>query len=99
MKRSPTRDEARTSRHALRQRSVLAVVGAAAIAALFASSDRGRGPHDSLEECVEYAATVRRCFGERAHADAPPAPATEEERAKARRRCVADKERIERACR
>jgi hypothetical protein len=77
----------------------LAIVGAAALAALFASSDRGRAPTDALEECADYAATLRRCFGDKAPIVAARPPHTESERAAARKRCVADRERIERACR
>lgn len=97
MKPSGTR-EARWPRHALRHRLLFAVAGAGALAALFAVSDGPRSA-DGLEECVDYAAAVRRCFGEQTKARAPRAPKTSEDRAAARKRCLADKERIERACR
>lgn len=88
-----------TREGAKRPPMTLAVLGAAALFAVFAVSDKARGPGDALEECVDYAATLRRCFGERSAAHAPPAPKTEAERAVARKRCAADRARIERACR
>lgn len=91
----PTEDVARRSR----PRLILAIVGAAAVAALGVNTDRGRAPYDPLEECVEYAATLRRCFGDKATITAPRPPSDEKERDAARRRCQADRARIERACR
>ena len=80
-------------------RLTMAVIGVAALIAFVATTDRGRAPTDALEECVDYAATLRRCFGERAAFRAPRAPSTEQERAAAAKRCVSDRVRIERACR
>ena len=99
MKRSGNTAAVRSPHHALRQRWTVAVVGAAALIAVIASSDRGRAPHDALDECVDLSRALQRCFPDRKDIHAPPAPPTEEARATARKRCAADKERIERACR
>ena len=88
----------RTKRRAAPPLTV-AVIGVAALIALFATTDRGRSPTDALEECEDYAATLKRCFGENATFHAPPPPSTEPERAAAAKRCAADRVRIERACR
>ena len=88
----------RTKRRAAPPLTV-AVIGVAALIALFATTDRGRSPSDALEECEDYAATLKRCFGENATFHAPPPPSTEPERAAAAKRCAADRVRIERACR
>ena len=80
-------------------RWTLAVVSVAALVALVATSDRGRAPTDALEECEDYVATLKRCFGEEAALRAPPPPSTKPERAAAAKRCAADRARIERACR
>ena len=77
----------------------LALVALAIIVTGFTSSDRGRSATDALEECEDYAATLRRCFGERAAVPPPRAPTTKIERAAAAKRCSADRARIERACR
>ena len=78
---------------------MLAVIGVAALVAVFATTDRGRAPTDALEECEDYAATLKRCFGDNAAFRAPRAPSTVPERAAAAKRCAADRVRIERACR
>ena len=77
----------------------LGVVAVAALLAVFASTDRGPNPDDTLQECVAYVATLRRCFGEGAALTMPHPPRTTSERAAARKRCDADRARIERACR
>ena len=78
--------------------TALGVVAAAALAAVVAVNDRAPSPDDPLEECVAYAATLRRCFGDEAPITSPRPPHTAPERAAARKRCAADRARIERAC-
>lgn len=81
------------------QRWTLAIVGAAALIAVVASSDRGRSPHDALDACVDLSRALQRCFPDRKDIHPPPAPSTQEARIAASKRCEADKTRIERACR
>ena len=81
------------------QRWTLAIVGVAALVAVAASSDRGRSATDPLIECEDYAAALRRCFGEKAAMSAARPPPAAADRAAAAKRCTADRARIERACR
>jgi hypothetical protein len=96
-----TVDEAKGANAKRRSRAPwsLAVIGAAALIAVVATTDRGRAPTDVLEECEDYAATLRRCFGDQAGVRAPAPPPTKQGRAAAAKRCAADRARIERACR
>jgi len=80
-------------------RWTLALVGVAALVAVAASSDRGRSATDPLIECEDYAAALRRCFGEKAAMSAARPPPAAADRAAAAKRCTADRARIERACR
>jgi hypothetical protein len=82
-----------------RRRVPVVLIAAALVIAFVAMSDRGRARTDPLEECADYAAALRRCFGERASITAPPPPKTDSDREAARKRCIADRARIERACR
>ncbi len=76
----------------------LALIAVASLVAVFATSDRGRSTTDPLVECADYAATLKRCFGE--DSVRPPAPPkTKEARAAAAKQCSEDRARIERACR
>ena len=86
------------TRRRLRAPWALAMIGVASLLAVIATSDRGRSVTDPLEECADYAATLKRCFGEDAvRAPAPPKP--KEGRAAAAKQCSQDRARIERACR
>lgn len=81
---------------------VIGVVGAAALVAAAVSTDRGRSATDPLEECVDYAAAVRRCFpgkSERSTIVATTPPTARADRDAARKRCVDARARIEKACR
>lgn len=80
-------------------RWTLAVVGVAALVAVGASSDRERSSTDPVEECEDYAAALRRCFGEKAALTASHASTAAGDRAARAKRCAADRARIERACR
>jgi hypothetical protein len=80
-------------------RWTFAIVGVAALVAVAASSDRGRSVTDPLVECEDYAAALRRCFGEKAAMSAARPPPALADRAAAAKRCTADRARIERACR
>jgi hypothetical protein len=74
------------------------LIGVASLVAVIATTDRGRSESDPLEECEDYAATLKRCFGEAA-VRAPAPPKTKEARSAAAKRCSEDRARIERACR
>ena len=78
---------------------IVAIIGVAALVAFVATTDRGRAATDALEECEDYAATLKRCFGDTGSFRAPAPPSTKEGRAAAAKRCTADRVRIERACR
>jgi hypothetical protein len=80
----------------LRTRVPIVVVSIAAVISSLALSDRRRAHTDPLEECADYAAALRRCFGERTSITAPPPPRTEAERKAARKRGLADRAHIER---
>ncbi len=94
-----THDEApETARRRVRAPWTLALIGAASLVAVLATSDRGRSASDPLEECEDYATTLQRCFGESA-VRAPAPPKTKEARSAAAKQCSEDRARIERACR
>ena len=95
MRRTPVGDRA------VRVRTpwTVAIIGVAALVAFVATTDRGRAATDALEECEDYAATLKRCFGDTGSFRAPAPPSTKEGRAAAAKRCTADRVRIERACR
>jgi hypothetical protein len=76
----------------------LLVIGASTLLALVGSSDKGHAATDPLEECVDYAAALTRCFGEGRHITPPRPPKGEQARAVARKRCIEDRRRLERAC-
>ena len=70
------------------------------VPALLAITDRGRAASEPLEECVEVKQALEPCFGARASAHAPPAPPRgQAARAAMRKRCAADRDRVQRACR
>lgn len=83
----------------LTSRPVLPAAAAAALVAALVIGDRPHSAHDALDECVELSRAVARCFPRSGEVHAPPAPTTEESRIEARKRCTADRVRIERACR
>jgi hypothetical protein len=96
---TPNAESGAPTKRRSRSRWTLAIIGVAALTAVIATTDRGRAPTDALEECEDYAATLRRCFGDQVGARAPAPPSTKEGRAAAAKRCAADRARIERACR
>lgn len=83
----------------LTSRPLLPAVAATVLVAVLVVGDRPHSAHDALDECVDLSRAVARCFPRGGEAHAPPAPTTEEGRIAARKRCTADKQRIERACR
>ena len=80
-------------------RAFAVLLSGVTLVALLAISDRGRARSDPLEERADYATALRRCYGDLSVISAPPPPKTDAEREAARARCVADRKRIERACR
>ena len=78
---------------------IMSIAGAFLVLAGFVATDRGRVASEPLDECVEYAATMRRCFGARHAMVAAPPPKDAALREAARRQCTADRARLEKACR
>jgi hypothetical protein len=70
------------------------------VPALVAITDRGRAASEPLEECVEVRQALEKCFGSRGATHAPPAPPKDRAARDAmRKRCAADRDRVQRACR
>lgn len=79
-------------------RSVVALFVTGLASVTFAVGHEGQTSANTVDTCVDYMHTVRRCFGESA-ALSPAVAKRGEDPESLRRRCAADKERLERVCR
>lgn len=97
MKRSSTRRGDAPGARVL-PRSVLSLFITGLASIIFAVGHEGRTSADSVDTCVDYMHAIRRCYGESA-APSPVIARAGEDHERLRRRCAADKERLDKVCR